>query len=433
MAQVEFDPPPAFPARSVRVPSAPLFSFFLSENLSYASPWRILCYLYLLLPFIPVNTAPPLLPLYRFFIPVRDQSYTTRGKKRKVKKQVINQQEMKRNTHTQTMSNMKAQPSPQAAAGTKPTSTTTPPTAGTGRIGSSTGGGEFLSEFPGLKLYRQDGSLVTVAEALKGKRYCLLYFAAHWIPSCMRFTPLLADFYNDHADRLGFEVLFISFDRQESRMMSFFQNRCSNYVIRRAGDGGAGTTTTRKLNTDGTITTTTTGTATSSSSMLASLPSSGLAAARPSDGSVAADGGSGSNEKPRRGVNRKPIASGMASWLALPFHETLASKALTKCFHIKSIPRLVVLSLSPSSSDGDGGGSSSGGRCRWRIVTTEGRAMVMRDENADDFPWPLAGDATQQLGWFPSGSLVLRVVVTVALCLLIAYYYLFASSPLAGE
>ncbi|GET90400.1 tryparedoxin-like protein [Leishmania tarentolae] len=93
-------------------------------------------------------------------------------------------------------------------------------------------GGAFLSQFPDLKVLRQDGSTVAASEAFKGKKYVLIYFSAHWCPPCQRFTPLLADFYNAHKDRYGFEVLFVSSDREEGRMMDFFQNRSSNYVRR---------------------------------------------------------------------------------------------------------------------------------------------------------------------------------------------------------
>ncbi|KAJ7557947.1 hypothetical protein O6H91_04G017400 [Diphasiastrum complanatum] len=62
---------------------------------------------------------------------------------------------------------------------------------------------------------RNDGSQVKV-ESLEGKTVAL-YFSAHWCPPCQRFTPVLADIYNQLKSRNDdFEVVFISWDKDQT-------------------------------------------------------------------------------------------------------------------------------------------------------------------------------------------------------------------------
>ena len=43
----------------------------------------------------------------------------------------------------------------------------------------------------------------------------MLYFSAHWCPPCKAFTPALAEFYKKHHEAKSFEIIFVSFDRNE--------------------------------------------------------------------------------------------------------------------------------------------------------------------------------------------------------------------------
>ena len=51
----------------------------------------------------------------------------------------------------------------------------------------------------------------------------LLYFSAHWCPPCRQFTPVLAALYNEvNASGKQFEVVFVSFDRDESQFNDYY-------------------------------------------------------------------------------------------------------------------------------------------------------------------------------------------------------------------
>eukprot|EP00927_Polykrikos_kofoidii_P068109 TRINITY_DN634_c0_g1_i5.p1 TRINITY_DN634_c0_g1~~TRINITY_DN634_c0_g1_i5.p1 ORF type:complete len:418 (+),score=72.36 TRINITY_DN634_c0_g1_i5:74-1327(+) len=58
-------------------------------------------------------------------------------------------------------------------------------------------------------------------EALTGKVYGL-YFSAHWCPPCRGFTPKLAEWYTKDLKAKGFEVLFVSSDRDEGSFKEYF-------------------------------------------------------------------------------------------------------------------------------------------------------------------------------------------------------------------
>eukprot|EP00927_Polykrikos_kofoidii_P028232 TRINITY_DN2468_c0_g1_i1.p1 TRINITY_DN2468_c0_g1~~TRINITY_DN2468_c0_g1_i1.p1 ORF type:complete len:473 (+),score=93.50 TRINITY_DN2468_c0_g1_i1:86-1504(+) len=58
-------------------------------------------------------------------------------------------------------------------------------------------------------------------EALAGKVYGL-YFSAHWCPPCRSFTPKLAEWYTKDLKAKGFEILFVSSDRDEGSFKTYF-------------------------------------------------------------------------------------------------------------------------------------------------------------------------------------------------------------------
>jgi nucleoredoxin len=63
---------------------------------------------------------------------------------------------------------------------------------------------------------------VKTEEALKGK-VVGLYFSAHWCPPCKGFTPKLAGWYKDSLAAKGFEVVFISSDRDQESFDDYFK------------------------------------------------------------------------------------------------------------------------------------------------------------------------------------------------------------------
>lgn len=280
----------------------------------------------------------------------------------------------------------------------------------------------FLSQFPGLQLLRQDGSTVPATEAFKGKKYVLIYFSAHWCPPCQRFTPLLADFYDEHKDACDFEVLFVSSDREEGRMMDFFQNRSSNYVRRSAGveNGDAAAATAPAAASSPASPELAPGAHElmmgcdiSSGSKNSSPPSSPVVrsaeapllsaeskmrlrnktgASRASPAAAAAGRGNGP---------RVPRSTGHGNWLALPFKETDVARFLSRAYSVVSIPKLVVVAVDTSC-----------------MVTREGKIMVMKDPDAAKFPWRFAEGSmtTKQEGMRECIALFLLLIV-------MAYYY----------
>jgi len=57
--------------------------------------------------------------------------------------------------------------------------------------------------------------------SLKGKVFGL-YFSAHWCPPCRGFTPMLAEWYKKDLQAKGFEVVFVSSDKDEDSFKEYF-------------------------------------------------------------------------------------------------------------------------------------------------------------------------------------------------------------------
>jgi len=68
----------------------------------------------------------------------------------------------------------------------------------------------------------EKGATVKTAEALDGKKAIGLYFSAHWCPPCRGFTPKLADSYEKHLSKLGFEIVFVSSDNDSKAFDEYF-------------------------------------------------------------------------------------------------------------------------------------------------------------------------------------------------------------------
>ncbi|KAK7200039.1 tryparedoxin-like protein [Novymonas esmeraldas] len=257
----------------------------------------------------------------------------------------------------------------------------------------------FLSQFPDLKLLRQDGTSIAAAEALRGKKYVLIYFSAHWCPPCQRFTPLLADFYEAHKDTQDFEVLFVSSDREEGRMMDFFQNRSSNYVRRQPAAAASPPLPEDEPGDVGCD--------------ISSHTGNDLA----SEVSRRAGGGEAPQPRPptsstmtvRRGPAansaRAPRATGHGNWLALPFKEHDVARYLSRAYSVVSIPKVVVVAVDTSC-----------------MVTREGKMMVMKDPDAARFPWRFAeGDMRCRT----EGGRECAALVLVLLCGLYYYFWYY--------
>ncbi|KAI6655621.1 Nucleoredoxin-like [Oopsacas minuta] len=81
------------------------------------------------------------------------------------------------------------------------------------------------------KLVDNKGGQYKLSEIRKDK-YLALYISAHWCPPCKVFTPKLVEAYQKHQDK-GFEVIFISFDRDEESFKDYFETmpwKSANYA-----------------------------------------------------------------------------------------------------------------------------------------------------------------------------------------------------------
>ena len=57
-----------------------------------------------------------------------------------------------------------------------------------------------------------------------------LYFSAGWCPPCQQFTPLLGEVYDELKTRkANFEVIFLSFDKNETDMENYFRTKHKNW------------------------------------------------------------------------------------------------------------------------------------------------------------------------------------------------------------
>ena len=87
----------------------------------------------------------------------------------------------------------------------------------------------MASLLKGCKLITKDGADAP-ANALEGK-VVLLYFSASWCPPCHRFTPVLADFYDDVQGAGGkIEIVYVPGDRSGDEMMKYFNELHGDWV-----------------------------------------------------------------------------------------------------------------------------------------------------------------------------------------------------------
>ena len=56
----------------------------------------------------------------------------------------------------------------------------------------------------------------------RDKEFLLLYFSAAWCPPCKRFTPILSNFYKQHADTHKFQVVYVSSDQSLEQFDEYF-------------------------------------------------------------------------------------------------------------------------------------------------------------------------------------------------------------------
>merc|ERR1712159_490064 len=63
---------------------------------------------------------------------------------------------------------------------------------------------------------------------IDGAEVVAVYFSAHWCPPCRGFTPVLKTFYEENKAG-GLVIIFVSSDRTEDDMLSYFTNDHGEY------------------------------------------------------------------------------------------------------------------------------------------------------------------------------------------------------------
>lgn len=88
-----------------------------------------------------------------------------------------------------------------------------------------------MGYFKDHKLKNKSGELVDAEGALQNK-VILVYFSAHWCPPCRMFTPTLKDCYDQlMEDECQIEIVFVSSDRSEGDMNSYFQEHHGDWLV----------------------------------------------------------------------------------------------------------------------------------------------------------------------------------------------------------
>ena len=86
------------------------------------------------------------------------------------------------------------------------------------------------------RLINKSGNEVSASRELNSK-VVFLYFSAHWCPPCRQFTPMLKEFYSKmKGNGHKIEIVFVSNDKNEEEMMSYFQNDHGDYLAIKFGE-----------------------------------------------------------------------------------------------------------------------------------------------------------------------------------------------------
>jgi nucleoredoxin len=80
-----------------------------------------------------------------------------------------------------------------------------------------------FQEMLGANLLTKDG-LKPTEEVLSGKKAVGIYFSAHWCPPCKGFTPKLAEMYTSAFKAKGMEIVFVSWDRDQSSFDGYYKD-----------------------------------------------------------------------------------------------------------------------------------------------------------------------------------------------------------------
>ncbi|GLD93984.1 hypothetical protein PINS_up023542 [Pythium insidiosum] len=73
-------------------------------------------------------------------------------------------------------------------------------------------------------LLTKSGAVVPLAQALSQKKVIGLYFSGHYCPPCRKFTPILAQVYEEIKDEHeDVEIVFVSSDKEVEKFDEYYQ------------------------------------------------------------------------------------------------------------------------------------------------------------------------------------------------------------------
>ena len=89
-------------------------------------------------------------------------------------------------------------------------------------LGAEDGGAPWFIEKFGEQLQTSSGRKVDAKQVLDGK-IVGVYFSASWCGPCRAFTPKLVKFHKEVAKKNGFEIVFVSSDKNEQAMFDYMK------------------------------------------------------------------------------------------------------------------------------------------------------------------------------------------------------------------
>ena len=87
-----------------------------------------------------------------------------------------------------------------------------------------------MSVLQSLNLTNKSGDIVSATDGLKDKLVGL-YFSASWCPPCRKFTPILAEFYEEILKQgPQFEIVFVSSDKSKESMVEYMKSSHGDWL-----------------------------------------------------------------------------------------------------------------------------------------------------------------------------------------------------------